>query len=50
MFIKILYAILVISTAALLWAAGVCYLRIRRHFHGPSETQVRKPLDDVTHP
>jgi hypothetical protein len=29
--IKILYLILVLSTVALLWAAGAVYVRIRRH-------------------
>jgi hypothetical protein len=45
-FIKILYVILVLSTVALLWAAAVSYFRVKRNFRGPSETQVRKPLDD----
>ena len=29
--IKILYAVLVLSTLALLGAAGACYVRVRRH-------------------
>jgi len=29
--IKILYVVLVLSTVALLWAAGAVYVRIRRH-------------------
>ena len=48
MFIKVLYVILILSMVALLWAAGVFYLRVRRHFRGPSETQVRKKLDDAS--
>jgi hypothetical protein len=30
----LLYAVLVVSTVALLWAACACYLRIRRHWRG----------------
>jgi len=29
--IKILYLVLLLSTIALLWAAGACYIRVRRH-------------------
>jgi len=29
--IKILYAVLVLSMLALLWAAGAVYMRVRRH-------------------
>ena len=29
--IKVLYAVLVVSMLALLWAAGASYMRVRRH-------------------
>ncbi|MGI9104128.1 MAG: hypothetical protein ACR2IF_16940 [Terriglobales bacterium] len=32
MLIKVLYAVLVLSMLALIWAAGMCYLRVRRHW------------------
>jgi hypothetical protein len=35
--IKILYAVLVLSTLALLWAAGACYMRVRRHLAAKHE-------------
>ncbi|MBZ5629232.1 MAG: hypothetical protein LAO06_10260 [Acidobacteriia bacterium] len=31
MVIKILYVVLLVSMLALLWAAGACYVRVRRH-------------------
>jgi hypothetical protein len=36
--IKILYAVLVVSMLALLWAAGACYMRVRRHLATRHET------------
>jgi hypothetical protein len=39
-YIKILYGVLVISTVALLWAAGACYVRVRRHFAAKHEAEV----------
>jgi hypothetical protein len=44
--IKILYAVLVLSTLALLWAAGACYVRVRRHLaakHEAEEHEKRVP-------
>ena len=41
--IKILYVVLVLSTVALLWAAGACYLRVRRHFAAKHEAEEHEP-------
>ena len=41
--IKILYLVLVLSTVALLWAAGACYLRVRRHFAAKHEAEEHEP-------
>jgi hypothetical protein len=37
--IKILYVVLVLSMVALLWAAGACYVRVRRHFAARHEAE-----------
>jgi hypothetical protein len=37
--IKVLYVVLVVSMVALLWAAGACYLRVRRHFSAKHEVE-----------
>jgi hypothetical protein len=33
--IKLLYLVLVLSFVALVWAAGACYMRVRRHLEQP---------------
>jgi hypothetical protein len=33
--IKLLYVVLVLSFVALVWAAGACYVRVRRHLDEP---------------
>ncbi|MGZ4822484.1 MAG: hypothetical protein ACXVZM_12840 [Terriglobales bacterium] len=45
MLIKILYVGLVLSTVALLWAAGACYVRVRRHLAAKheAEAELEKP-------
>ena len=44
---KILFLIFVLSVAAILAVAGACYLRWRRHRQEPSETTVRRALDEI---
>ena len=44
--IKILYVVLVLSTLSLLWAAGACYLRVRRHMTA-SEKALREALEEI---
>ena len=36
---KILYLVLVLSMVALLWAAGACYVRVRRHLAARHEAE-----------
>ncbi|MGZ4826226.1 MAG: hypothetical protein ACXVY9_02600 [Terriglobales bacterium] len=47
MLIRILYAVLVISTLALLYAAGAVYVRVRRHLakrHEAEEHEARQAV------
>jgi hypothetical protein len=44
---KILFLIFVLSMAAILAVAGACYLRWRQHRDEPSETTVRRALDEI---
>jgi hypothetical protein len=37
--VLILYLVLVLSTMALLWAAGACYVRVRRHLAARLEAE-----------
>jgi len=43
----ILFLIFVLSVLAILAVAGACYLRWRRHQQEPSETTVRRALDEI---
>ncbi len=37
--IKVLYAILVLSFVALVWAAGAAYVRVKRHMKQPGSDE-----------
>jgi hypothetical protein len=41
--IKILYVVLVLSLVALLWAAGACYMRVRRHLTAKHDVENVRP-------
>lgn len=43
----ILFVIFLLSVAAILAVAGACYLRWRQHRNEPSETTVRRALDEI---